>query len=96
MPFINRNFCKTFNMTLAGAPAKALSAQECSEVVIKVSSTTGHTASIYDSTNPAVPWVLTAGQEFTFRGVSNSSQLSAEGTGTLYYRTQYFGSMTDL
>lgn len=96
MAFINKNFCKTFNMTLAGGAAKALSAQECSEVIIKVSGGGSDTASIYDSTNPTVPWVLGPNQEFTFRGVSTASQLSASGTGTLYYRTQFFGSMTDL
>jgi hypothetical protein len=94
--FQNRNVCKTFNMTLSAGAKAQLSSQECSEVIIKVSPTTGDNANIFDSTNPSVPWVLAAGQEFTFRGVTNSNQLSAGGVGTLYYRTQYFGSMTDL
>ena len=93
MPFTNRNFCKTFNMTLGSKTQ--LSAQECSEVIIKVSGGGADNALIFHSTNPNVSWPLGPNQEFTFRGVSNSNQLSASGTGTLYYRTQYYGSMTE-
>jgi hypothetical protein len=91
MPFTNRNVCKTFTIPTLTSPAKIqLADQECSEVIVTVSS--GGNAVIYDPQS-AVGFTLPAGfagQEFTFRGLTNANQLSATGSGTLYYRTQFF------
>lgn len=94
MAFItNRNVCKTFNLTTSSI--KELANQECSEVIVLARTGTSNAAvNVYDRSNPTVPWPIEAGKEFTFRGVTNSSQLSADKDCT--YRTQYYGSMTDL
>jgi hypothetical protein len=91
MPFINRNLCRTFKLTL-GASMQQFPAQECSEVVIKSRTT----CLIFARSNPSVGFQLVTGEEFTFRGVSDASELSGTGGGDIYYRTQFFGSMTDL
>jgi hypothetical protein len=90
MPFTNRNFCKTFNLSLTTSTL-GLTAQECSEVVVVSTVSTTY----YDHMNPSVGFIVPANVEFTFRGLTNSNQLSAKGatTGTLYYRTQYFSFM---
>lgn len=86
----NRNVCKTFNLAVTTA-LKGLTSQECSEVIVFCTVST----TFFDHMNPTVGFTLPANTEFTFRGLSNSNQLSAQGTttGTLYYRTQYFGSI---
>jgi hypothetical protein len=88
MPFTNRNVCKTFNLALNGTPQQ-LANQECSQVT--VCSTGGVT--VFDRSNPAVGFSVPLSTVFTFMGVSNSSELSASGSGTLSYRTQYFSGM---
>jgi hypothetical protein len=89
--FQNRNVCKSF--LLSGNNTKAaLQNQECSEVIVRPQ--VDYT--FFDPQNPSVGFLVKSGTEFTFRGVINSNQLSATGNGELYYRTQYFGSMTDL
>jgi hypothetical protein len=90
MPFTNRNLCKTFNLSLT-TNTLGLTAQECSEVVVVSTVSTTY----YDHMNPSVGFVVPANVEFTFRGLTNSNQLSAKGatSGTLYYRTQYFSFM---
>lgn len=81
---INRNFCKTFNL---GAGTKLCFAdQECSEVIVVGAST----VTVFDYKNPTVGFQVPQGQIFTFRGLTNSNQLSATSTGTVYYRTQFF------
>jgi hypothetical protein len=91
MAFINRNLCKTYKVTLAGSLVQ-FPAQECSEVVIKARTT----VLIYARSRPSEGFQLINGEEFTFRGISDASELSANGSGDIYYRTQFFGSMTDL
>jgi hypothetical protein len=84
--FQNRNVCKTFNITNNGT-LKALADQECSEVVVLCPIAT----TFYDYRNPAVGFLVPANTIFTFRGLTNSNQLSANGaSGLLCYRTQYF------
>ena len=88
MAFTNRNFCKSFNLSLTTNLA-GLVDQECSEVVVMSTVSTTY----YDYKNPTVGFIVPANVEFTFRGFTNSNQLSAKGTttsGTLYYRTQYY------
>lgn len=88
MPFINRNVCKNFSIPPAQTKAK-LANQECSEVVVVP---TGGSATVFDYMNPNVGFVVPTGVEFTFRGLTNSDQVSATtGAGvTLSYRTQFF------
>ena len=91
--FQNRNVCKTFSLTTS--TKTQLTDQECSEVIVLArTGTTNAAVNVYDRSNPAVAWPIEAGKEFTFRGVTNSNMLSADANCT--YRTQYFGSMTDL
>ena len=91
MAFINRNVCKAFS--IAGAQTKAkLASQECSEVIVIPTGTAGGTATIFDYMNPSTGFVVPVGVEFTFRGLTNSDQLSATMASgiTLSYRTQFF------
>lgn len=89
MPFTNRNVCKSF--VLSGNSTKvALSDQECSEVIVRPS---GASYTFFDHQNPTVGFLVIANSEFTFRGLTNSNQLSATGSGILYYRTQMFSNM---
>lgn len=88
MPFTNRNVCKTF--FLSGNNTKvALSSQECSEVIVRPVVN----YKFFDHQNPTVEFLVAANTEFTFRGLTNSNQLSATGNGDLYYRTQMFSNM---
>ena len=101
MSFINRNVCKSFQASLNNSTYVKLSAQECSEVIVFIYSSSNPAteyADIIDHNNPTVPFRVIANKDFVFRGLNDSSQLSAKGSGniTLYYRTQFYGSMTDL
>lgn len=88
MAQFNRNVCKSFFLTGNNVKVK-LQSQECSEVIIRAK----HVATIFDFQNPSVGFEVAAGTEFTFRGLTNSDQLSATCNGDLYYRTQFFGSI---
>jgi hypothetical protein len=82
----NRNVCKTFNV--ASGTKVALADQECSEVVVLPPVAT----TFFDYRNPNVGFVVPANVVFTFRGLTNSNQLSATFSGgtPLSYRTQFF------
>jgi hypothetical protein len=98
MAFINKNFCKTLSSAINSSTYTKLSAQECSEAILYIPSATATDYVDVLDPNSNIPFRLLANKEFTFRGLTDSSQLSAKGSGslTLCYRTQYFGSMTDL
>lgn len=90
--YYNLNTCKSFSVAL-DTNLKALPFQVCSEVIVK--NTTGQGIAVYDQNNFAASnaFRLSADQEFTFRGLTNSSQVSAQttaGAGQLSIRTQYF------
>lgn len=92
--FSNINQCRSFNQVLTTGLAK-LSAQECSEVII--SNKTGQGILVFDNNNSGASngFLLSANDTFTFAGVSDCNQLSAQtvtGTGTVYYRTQFFSN----
>lgn len=91
MSFINRNVCRTFKITASGS-LQAFADQECSEVIVKPRALTY----IYDCNNFTNGFQLSANEEFTFRGVTNSNQVSALGGGDVYYRTQFFSNMPGL
>lgn len=92
--YINRNKCRSFNATLT-TTLTAMVDQICSEVI--VINQTGQAVNVYDG---GYDDALNAMQipdkgTFTFKGVTNSMQLSAataSGSGTLYYRTQYYNT----
>lgn len=95
MPFINRNVCKTFELTCNGSMqnlSAVLGPQECSEVYIRSRTS----VVIYDDpTRPTIGFPLSANEEITFRGINNLSVLSANGIngGKVYLRTQYYTSI---
>lgn len=91
MAFVNRNICKSFKLSTSVSLQK-LSDQECSEVIIL----SRGTVEIYDHQNPTVGFQLLSGEDFTFRGLNNSNQLSAKGSGDIYYRTQFYSGIPDL
>ena len=91
--FGNKNDCKSFNQILTTA-YKPLSTLDCSEVIVV--NKTGDVIYIYDESSPLdSPMLMDDNDVFTFRGVTNSNQLSAKGTtanllssNPLYFRTQ--------
>jgi len=92
MAFTNLNSCKSFNQ-VATTGLAPLSSQECSEVIII--NKTPESLFIYDSNNfnDSNRMLLSAGDTFTFRGVTNSNQISAKlaaNSGTIYFRVQNY------
>ena len=89
--FHNINQCRSFTFTAAASIAK-LASQPCSEVVII--NTSGSLLSAYDSgySDPANALLIPDNTVFTIRGLTNSDQVSAAGSGPLSYRTQFFSN----
>lgn len=87
--FYNINTCRSFSLTLAGSLV-ALQSQPCSEVVII--NTTGGNLSAFDDgySSAANALIIPNNTVVEIRGITNSSQVSAIGSGTFSYRTQYF------
>mgnify|MGYP003649852700 CR=1 FL=1 len=95
--FQNLNVCRSFNVSCTTTKA-ALTGEECSEVLVL--NKTGQDVYIYDAGYHQTDnrFILADGDSMTFRGMTNSDQVSAQtasGSGTLYYRTQHY-SMTPL
>lgn len=92
--FYNSNECKSFKQYIDTTLTK-LSGFPCSEVII-VNRTTG-SISVYDNNNFSEEnsFLLSAGESFTFRGITNTSVVSAIATsaGDIYFRTQYFSML---
>ena len=92
--FVNPNKCRSFNVT-ATTVAAALTGQVCSEVLILNKS--GQNLKIYDIAHMQDDNCLLIGdsESITIRGVTNSDQIKVEtasGSGTIYYRTQYYSN----
>ena len=91
--YVNLNKCRSFNQAIS-ASLLPLTDQICSEVVI-VNRTT-QPIIVFDSgyTDAQNGFLLGAQESSTFRGITNSDQVSAiataGGTGTIYYRTQFY------
>jgi hypothetical protein len=87
--FYNINVCRSYSLTLAGSLV-AFQNQACSEVVII--NTTGGTLSAFDNgySSPANALIIPNNTVVEVRGITNAAQVSAIGTGTFSYRTQYF------
>ena len=93
--FYNINECKSFNQTI-DTSLSSLSAHPCSEVIII--NKTEQSVYLYDSDNfdDSNRLLIEDGEIITLRGITNSSQVSAKtdsGSGTLYYRTQFFSML---
>lgn len=92
--FYNQNECKSFKQTI-GTSLVQLSTYPCSEVTIV--NRTGGAVIIFDNNNFSLDhsFLLGTSESFTFRGITNTSTISASGTtiGDLYYRTQYFSML---
>lgn len=88
MAFTNRNTCKNFSL---GTSTKVqLASAECTEIMFSVPSSI--TLTLYSESDSTNGFVVAGPSVFTYGGVSNSSELSATCTGTIYYRTKYFAN----
>ena len=92
--YVNPNVCRSFNVTATTSLA-ALTGQVCSEVLIY--NKTGQDLKIYDNdySNDSFAFLIADGESITIRGITNSNEVSAKtasGSGTIYYRTQYYSN----
>ena len=98
MAFTNINECRNKNITTS-ASYQELANQECSEIIVL-----GPSGGVYIADGAGVrdpldanAFLVPAGDYVTFRGITNSNELSAKhgsGTPVMYYRTQFFGSLS--
>lgn len=88
--YFNRNQCRSFKLNISGLTA--LADQACSEVVIV--NRTGGSITIYDQgySDEANSFLLADLESATFRGITNTLQVSASGSGDIYYRTQFYSN----
>lgn len=92
MAWTNLNTCKSFTEVF-GVTLKALSAVNCSEVIIF--NNTSVPLLVYDNNYIGANdmFVVPVSGSMTFRGITNSEQVSAKassGSGTVSYRAQAF------
>ena len=92
--YINTNICRSHKVTATTSLAKFAN-QTCSEVLVYNKS--GQDLELYDQnySNAANAFLIADGESVTMRGLTNSDQLSAKtssGSGTVYYRTQYYSN----
>lgn len=90
--YFNRNTCRSFNMSL-NTGLCCMPSQVCAEVIIN--NKTGGAINVFDQgyNGAANGFHMHNNDQFTFRGLTNANQLSAQtasGAGTLYIRTQFF------
>ena len=91
--YVNLNKCRSFNQAIA-ASLTPLADQICSEVVI-VNRTTKPIL-VFDGgySDAQNGFLLASLESATFRGITNTNQVSAKstagGTGDIYYRTQFY------
>ena len=90
MEYVNLNKCRSYKIAIDGLTK--LVDQSCSEVIVV--NRTGADITIKDSdySDAANAFVLGDKESFTFRGITNSDQLSATGTGDVYIRTQFYSN----
>jgi hypothetical protein len=92
--FVNTNECYSFNQSITTVLV-GLSAQRCSEVIII--NKTGQSIFIYDQYRYSDEHrlLLSDNESIALRGITNTSEVSAKtatGSGSIYYRTQYYSS----
>ncbi len=90
--YINLNQCRTGNIVLS-TNLVALCSFTGSEVYI--SNKTGHSVEVYDQgyTDAGAAFLLHDNDTITIRGLTNTNQVSAKttaGSGTLYFRSQFY------
>lgn len=96
--FVNINHCRSFNFSLSDSLV-ALVNEVCSEVVLI--NKTGGNVYIYDSdfSDDSNRLLLSDGDSFILRGITNAMQVSALGSASLsaggdfYYRTQWYSNL---
>lgn len=91
MPFTNLNTCRSFVQPFTTTVAMVSTVQECSEVIVYNAGS--DRALLFDNgySSAANSFILSAGQTFTLRGITNLTGVSAAagvGTTVLYFRTQ--------
>ena len=94
LTFVNRNLCASFNMPMTTNFA-ALSSSNCGEVYIYNNTGQGLLVNDFDSADASKNFLIPNGGNMTFRGITNSNQVSAKlvtgtATGLVYCRAQYF------
>ena len=90
----NLNVCRSFNTTMTTSLTE-LTGQTCSEVLIY--NKTGQNLTIFDQgyNDNSNGFLIADGESITIRGITNSNEVSAKtasGSGTIYYRTQFFSN----
>lgn len=92
--FVNLNRCRSFNLTLTDT-LTPLEDQVCGEVLLINKS--GGDVLLFDNdyTDSGNSLLLNDLDSIVLRGITNTNQVSAQmvsGSGTFYYRTQYFSN----
>ena len=99
MAWTNINKCRSRKLQVASGVWSKLDDIQCSEVIIYVEGTSsvkvadGSAENVNDAAGaPEAGKVFLMHDEatFTFKGLTNASQLSAGGASDLYYRTQMY------
>ena len=93
--FFNINKCRSFKQPLLSDTLTPLISQICSELVLI--NRTGVDVEVYDGglQDEAHSFLLLDNESATFRGLTNSCQVSANcigGSGDIYYRTQFYSN----
>ena len=100
MSFQNPNVCNSFTLTANSATLVNLPAYQCSEVIVFNHASANNHLIVFD--NPNLPtttnqygFCVDGKTSFTFRGVTNSNQLSCrfesgDSAHEISCRTQYF------
>ena len=89
MAFTNLNECKNHTCVVGARDWRALSATECTEIMVCA----GTAFSIYDS---YAAFTVPANTVTTFTGLTRASDLSAKsssGTISVSYRTQFYSGL---
>ena len=93
--FFNINRCISFKQPLLSDTLTPLINQICSELILV--NRTGADVLVYDNNlqDEAHSFLLLNNESATFRGLTNSCQVSANcigGSGDIYYRTQFYSN----
>ena len=92
MAFTNLNECKNHVCVVGASDWRALSATECTEIMVCA----GTAFSIYDS---YAAFTVPANTVTTFTGLTRASDLSAKsssGTISISYRTQFYSGLMQI
>jgi hypothetical protein len=91
--YVNINKCKSFNQSITTS-LTPLANQICSEVIVVNRTSDDIIVKDQNFDSDDHGFLLKTQESFTFRGITNSNQLSAiaDVAGTIYYRTQYYSN----